>query len=371
MTPFYLRAEMKKTILYILLLLIQYSIHSQEILCFSAEDSTSIKSFDVYAASDDFTFSGKKIEKENLETYLYTPICLRTIGFRDTCFVLQKGVNYIHLSLISRILEPLEINGNFSATSKFKSTIEKYMTYKRDQKRAHLTYSLKITLRDHDSTIFQKLEGILQLETNKFKRKKNHHQFKYSSLALHQYTSTFYEKNKLDSLNIINPLTSILNECFWNYRSDWGLILKGIQESRPFEVVVSNKHDSITIFNIERQFIKTNKTYSHSMSFNDNGRLLNISSNDPNFIHPYRFIGDKKRQIRSLEIIFSPTDIHIPNHIILEQDLIEGGKYILETRLEIIKIDDTNIDEYENTLPYAWPYSTLAWLRLVGIPVGD
>ncbi len=215
MTPFYICVQMKKTILYLLLLLIPYSIHSQEILCFSAEDSTSIKSFDVYAASGDFTFSGKKIEKENLTSYVNSTICVRAVGFKDTCFILQNTVNRLFLNLNTGTLNTIEVSQSFDIHADFIKTLEEFKKGIIDQEEKILVYEMTLRLDNEKINLHQSLEGTIQIKHFPTKKRQHYLHCYYQDL---KFTEVFQNPNSdpaIDSLSITNNLHSKITESFW------------------------------------------------------------------------------------------------------------------------------------------------------------
>ena len=343
--------------------------HAQSILCFSAEDSTSIKSFDVFAASDDFKSIEKRIESTNFKNYVGKAICVKTQGFADTCFYLKYGVNAIHLNLHSSTLPSVQIDGSQTALSEFSYAIKEYIKSNKSKSGAVLTYNLSVALRSEDSTLFENIQGELHIETNKFSRKKKHHQLNCSSLVVEQTYPEDALNSDLDSSNILNPLAFMIDECFWNYKSDWEMILARVQEKRPWESININKYDSIIEFHLERHLNNSIDVTKHTFTFDNNYNLLQIESNNPNFIYPIKFVGEKKRNIKYCRITYPSDGTNFPKLISLVHGTSGKENYTIETRLELKNTQDKNSNQPKYILPYNWPYSTLAWLRHHGITV--
>ncbi|MFN6378613.1 MAG: hypothetical protein ACK4WD_05020 [Flavobacteriales bacterium] len=363
---------MKRNSLTIISLLLICTSHAQSILCFSAEDSTSIKSFDVYAASDDFTFSSKKLEKENLETYLNTPICLRALGFRDTCFVLQKNTNRVFLRLNTGTLKTVEVAGAFDVYLDFIKTLEAFKEGIIDQDEKILVYEMTLRLDNEKINLHQSLEGTVQIKHFPTKKRQHFLDCYYQDL---KFTEVFQNPNSdpaIDSLSITNNLHSKITESFWT--DDYNIkklqkyfhkFKKHYQFKRESQ---ANKKTYASRFfhDLNKSRIAINTIY---MQFDEKNRLLEVYSLDSLYINPVRR-NIIPRNLVSSSIVYTSTGRHCPQQITIIEHLDGNPDYKVTLELKLIDaIDAFSFPERNNFVIHP-PVSTKAWLRYNGITGG-
>jgi hypothetical protein len=372
MTPFYLRAEMKKTILYILIVLIHYSTYSQEILCFSAEDSTSIKSFDVYAASGDFTISGKKIEKENLTTYVNSNICVRAIGFKDTCFVLQNNINRLFLNLNTGTLNTVEVAESFDINADFIKTLEEFKKGIIDQEEKILVYEMTLRLDNEKINLHQSLEGTVQIQHLPTKKRQHYLHCYYQDLKFMEVFQNPISDPAIDSLSITNNLHSKITESFWIDNHNLKNLQKSYQAPKENVSIKRSSQANKRMYTLKSSYVWNEKVWKRKaiqLQFDEKKRLMELHSSDSLHINPVRR-NIIPRNLVSSSIVYTSTGRHCPQQIIIIEHLDGNSDYKVTLELKLIDaIDAFSVPETNNFVIHP-PVSTKAWLRYNGIKVG-
>lgn len=364
---------MKRTLLTILIIFSFSGSQSQEILCFSAEDSTSIKSFDVYAASDDFTFSGKKIEKENLEIYLNTPICLRALGFRDTCFVLQKNTNRVFLRLNTGTLKTVEVAEAFDVYLDFIKTLEAFKEGIIDQDEKILVYEMTLRLDNKKINLHQSLEGTVQIKHFPTKKRQHFLDCYYQDL---KFTEVFQNPNSdpaIDSLSITNNLHSKITESFWIDHYNLKNLQKSYQAPKENVSIKRSSQANKRMYTLKSSYVWNEKVWKRKaiqLQFDEKNRLLELHSSDSLHINPVRR-NIIPRNLVSSSIVYTSNGRHCPQQIIIIEHLDGNPDYNVTLELKLIDtIDAFSVPERNNFVIHP-PVSTKAWLRYHGIPVGE
>ena len=345
--------------------------HAQSILCFSAEDSTSIKSFDVYAASDDFKSIEKRIESTDFKNYVGKSICVKTQGFADTCFYLKSGLSEIYLNLNHRMLNPVAIISTNDSRTKFTNKLDSFLFNVRRQDKILLEYKLNIMVTEETHYNIQNITSKIYVEQPAFRAFSPFLTFHFDSL---QFTSNnnASSNTKLDSLNVLPLLYSVLNESFWIGNKEIKKLISRNESGDRSSNTFHYSHDSLDAFLTNYNSIINNEKINFgdfSFAFDKENRLIEYLSYDSTFINPFVKNGPS-RKLKHLQIKYSEVGLHYPKLISTILSINEQSKYNVKIEMTINKVSPQYYPNHQKVIPmYAWNMSTLAWLRHHGITV--
>ncbi len=345
--------------------------HAQSILCFSAEDSTSIKSFDVYAASDDFTFSRKKIEKENLTTYVNSNICVRAVGFKDTCFVLQNSINRIFLNLNAGTLNTVEVAESFDIYADFIKTLEEFKKGIINQEEKILVYEMTLRLDNEKINLHQSMEGTVQIKHLPTKKRQHFLDCLFQDLTFTETSQNTTNDPIIDSLSITNNLPSKITESFWIDNHNLKNLQKNYQTPKENVSIKRSSQANKRMYTLKSSFVWNEKTWKRKaiqLQFDENNRLLELHSYDSMYINPVRR-DIVPRNLVSSSIIYTTSGRHCPQKITIVEHLDGDPNFVVTLELTLVDTISAFSFPERNNFVIQPPMSTKAWLRHHGIEV--
>ena len=344
---------------------------AQTILCFSAEDSTSIKSFDVFAASDDFTFSGKKIEKENLTTYVNSNICVRAVGFKDTCFVLQNSINRLFLNLNAGTLNTVEVAESFDIYADFIKTLEEFKKGIINQEEKILVYEMTLRLDNEKINLHQSMEGTVQIKHLPTKKRQHFLDCLFQDLTFTETSQNTTNDPIIDSLSITNNLLSKITESFWIYNYNIKQLQNKYQKLKDYYQIKrtsnANKrtYTSKGFYDLAKSRVARN---TFQLQFDEKNRLLEFHSSDSMHVNPVRR-NLVPRNLVSSSIVYTTSGRHCPDKIIIVEHLDGDSNFVVTLELTLVDTISAFSFPERNNFAIHPPMSTKAWLRHHGIAV--
>lgn len=345
--------------------------HAQSILCFSAEDSTSIKSFDIFAASDDFTFSGKKIEKKNLTTYVNSNVCVRAVGFKDTCFVLQNSINRLFLNLNAGTLNTLEVAESFDIYADFIKTLEEFKKGIINQEEKILVYEMMLRLDNEKINLHQSMEGTVQIKHLPTKKRQHFLDCLFQDLTFTETSQNTTNDPIIDSLSITNNLLTKIIESFWIDNHNLKNLQKNYQTPKENVSIKRSSQANKRMYTLKSSFAWNEKTWKRKaiqLQFDEKNRLLELHSSDSLYINPVRR-NIVPRNLVSSSIVYTTSGRHCPEKITIVEHLDGDPNFVVTLELTLVDTISAFSFSERNSFVIHPPMSTKAWLRHRGITV--
>jgi hypothetical protein len=308
-----------------------------------------------------------------LTEYIGKSICLRTQGFADTCFYLKNGLSKIYLNLNNRILEPIAITSINDSRTKFRNTLDSFLSHVRKQDMVLLEYKINMIVAEKTKYNYQNISSTIFVEQPAFRAFSPFLTFHFDSLQFTRENDKS-SKSELDSLNILPLLYSTLNESFWVGNKEIRLLKQRHTSIDSTSHVIQHPKDSLETFLTNYyQFLNNQKlTFgAFKLSFDKENRLVEYCSYDSTFINPFAKNGPS-RKLKNLQINYSKIGLHYPCRIATTIIFFDQPEYEITINMTLQKVSPTYIPNHQKVLPmFNWKMSTLAWLRYHGIAVGD